>query len=117
MSNLAKRIQRIVKSKSIDNQMRDQVLAQHDRWRLWAPVAYGGGAALYFALLEEPPFWPLALMAAVATALWFGARRLGFGRGVTVPLMLSDGASYALPPEVEALERRHRKAQRVVARR
>ena len=64
------------------------MLAQHDRWRLWAPVAYGGGAALYFALLEEPPFWPLALMAVAATGVWVATRRLGFGRAVTVPLMI-----------------------------
>ena len=68
--------------------LRDQALAQHDRWRLGAPVAYGGGAALYFALLEEPPLWPLALMAAVAAGVWVATRRLGFGRGVTVPLMI-----------------------------
>lgn len=29
--------------------------AEHDRWFLWLPVAYGGGIALYFALDREPP--------------------------------------------------------------
>ncbi|WP_309629354.1 hypothetical protein [Brevundimonas sp.] len=26
---------------------RDEMLAQSMRWRLWAPVAFGGGAAIY----------------------------------------------------------------------
>lgn len=42
---------------------------------------------------------------------------VGIDRGVAVPLMLSDGASYMLPHEIEALEKRHRKAQRVASRR
>ena len=41
-----------------------QVSAQSERWRLWAPVAFGIGCALYFALKAEPPVWPLALGAA-----------------------------------------------------
>ncbi|MGA4923405.1 hypothetical protein, partial [Bacillus subtilis] len=28
----------------------DEVAAQTDRWRLWAPVFLGGGCATYFAL-------------------------------------------------------------------
>lgn len=42
---------------------------------------------------------------------------VGIDRGVTVPLMLSDGASYALPPSIAALDRRIRKAQRIASRR
>ena len=64
------------------------VAAQRDRWRLWAPVAFGGGCAVYFALPAEPSLWPLALMAAAASAAWIVARRRGAGRGLTVPLML-----------------------------
>lgn len=64
------------------------VAAQRDRWRLWAPVAFGGGCAVYFGLSSEPPMWPLALFAAVASAAWIVARRRGAGRGLTVPLML-----------------------------
>jgi competence protein ComEC len=66
----------------------DAIGMQRDRWSLWAPVAFGGGCALYFALPTEPALWPLALMAALASALWWGARRRGAGRAVTVPLML-----------------------------
>jgi len=66
---------------------RDALLAQTDRWRLWAPVAFGGGCGLYFVLKAEPPLWPLLLAAVVAAGLWAGVRRQGFGRAVTVPLM------------------------------
>ena len=66
----------------------DQVQGQTLRWRLWAPVAFGGGAAIYFALRSEPPLWPLALAALLATGLWLGARMRGRGRTVTLPLML-----------------------------
>jgi putative transposase len=42
---------------------------------------------------------------------------VGIDRGVTVPLMLSDGTSYALPSSVEIFGRRIRKAQRIASRR
>ena len=42
---------------------------------------------------------------------------MGVDRGVTVPLMLSDGSSCELPHEIDLLERKHRRAQRVMARR
>lgn len=42
---------------------------------------------------------------------------IGIDRGVAVPIMLSDGTSYVLPPEIETLEKRQRKAQRVASRR
>ena len=44
---------------------RDEVAAQSTRWRLWAPVAFGGGCAAYFALMTEPSLWPLLLAAVV----------------------------------------------------
>lgn len=68
--------------------LRDQVAAQSLRWRLWAPVAFGGGAAIYFFLKSEPPLWPLVLAASVASGGWLAARRMGTGRAVTLPLML-----------------------------
>ncbi|MBX9707760.1 MAG: ComEC family competence protein [Caulobacteraceae bacterium] len=68
--------------------LRDQVAAQSLRWRLWAPVAFGGGAAIYFFLKSEPPLWPLVLAASVASGGWLAARRTGTGRAVTLPLML-----------------------------
>lgn len=66
----------------------NEVDAQGLRWRLWAPVAFGAGAAIYFALRQEPSFWPLGLAAGLATGVWLGARRLGRSRAVTLPLML-----------------------------
>jgi competence protein ComEC len=67
---------------------RAQVAAQSLRWRLWAPVALGGGCAAYFALKAEPPAWPLWLAVGLAGGLWLAARRLGRGRAWTLPLML-----------------------------
>src|SRR3989344_4813794 len=68
--------------------LRDQIDAQALRWRLWAPVAFGGGCATYFALEAEPPLWPLTLAALVAPVAWLVARRTGLRRGWTLPLML-----------------------------
>jgi competence protein ComEC len=68
--------------------LRSQVAAQDMRWRLWAPVAFGGGCATYFALPTEPPLWPLAVAGLVATTIWLAARRLGARRAITFPLML-----------------------------
>ena len=65
-----------------------QVAAQTLRWRLWAPVAFGGGCAVYFALGIEPPAWPLIAGAALAAGLWLGARRLARARVWTLGLML-----------------------------
>ncbi len=42
---------------------------------------------------------------------------VGIDRGVAVPLMLSDGTSYVLPPQIAALDRTIRKAQRIASRR
>jgi putative transposase len=44
-------------------------------------------------------------------------RAVGIDRGVAVPLMLSDGTAYTLPAQIEAVERKARKAQRVASRR
>ena len=66
----------------------DQVTAQTDRWRLWAPVVFGGGCAIYFALEGEPPLWPLLLAAAVAVGLWLVSRYRGLSRRWTLPLLM-----------------------------
>ena len=68
--------------------LRHQMTLQTLRWRLWAPVALGGGCAVYFALKTEPPAWPMLTAAALGAALWLGARRRGLGRVWTLPLML-----------------------------
>lgn len=69
--------------------MAEQVAAQTLRWRMWSPVAFGGGCATYFALKSEPALWPLLGAAVVAVAAWQAVRRTGSGRAVTLPLMLS----------------------------
>jgi competence protein ComEC len=48
--------------------LHDQISAQSERWRLWAPVAMGLGCAGYFALKTEPGLWPLVLAAVVSLA-------------------------------------------------
>lgn len=65
-----------------------EIAAQGLRWRLWAPVAFGGGCGLYFALKTEPSLWPLLLLAAIACGLWLAARVCGLRRWATLPLML-----------------------------
>jgi putative transposase len=42
---------------------------------------------------------------------------VGIDRGVAVPLMLSTGEAFHLPPSISRLERRHKRAQRVASRR
>ncbi|MFN3878849.1 MAG: ComEC/Rec2 family competence protein [Brevundimonas sp.] len=66
----------------------EEVAAQTLRWRLWAPVAFGAGAAVYFALRIEPGLWPLLLGAVVAFAVWIAARRRGWARRLTWPLLM-----------------------------
>ncbi|HZW15179.1 MAG TPA: ComEC/Rec2 family competence protein [Brevundimonas sp.] len=68
--------------------LRAQIPAQTLRWRLWAPVALGGGCAVYFSLKTEPAAWPLLLFAAATGTAWLGARRLNLVRAWTLPLML-----------------------------
>ena len=68
--------------------LEDEAAAQRLRWRLWAPVAFGGGGAIYFALRSEPALWPLLLGAIVSGAGWMAARRRGWARRLTWPLMM-----------------------------
>ncbi|MBX9803438.1 MAG: ComEC/Rec2 family competence protein [Caulobacteraceae bacterium] len=65
-----------------------QVAAQALRWRLWAPVAFGGGCAVYFAFKTEPTPGPLVMGAVVSALLWLGARRRALARVWILPLML-----------------------------
>lgn len=65
-----------------------QLAAQSLRWRLWAPVALGGGCAVYFALEIEPAAGPLVGFAIVSAAAWLAARRLSLARVWTLPLIL-----------------------------
>ena len=66
----------------------EEVAAQTLRWRLWAPVAFGAGGAIYFALRFEPLLWPLLVGAGLTLAAWLTAKRRGWRRGWTWPLMI-----------------------------
>ena len=52
--------------------LRDEAVAERERWPLFAPVAIGIGAGLYFAFSSEPPLWPplAAALAGAALVLW-----------------------------------------------
>ena len=66
----------------------DQASVQSDRWRLWTPVAFGAGAAIYLALPAEPlPVVAIGVLA-LAGAIVFGARRAGLPHGAVVLLTL-----------------------------
>ena len=49
--------------------LRAELLNQTDRWRLWAPVAFGGGCGTYFVLKAEPVLWPMLLALASVIVL------------------------------------------------
>ncbi|MFI4964636.1 MAG: ComEC/Rec2 family competence protein [Caulobacterales bacterium] len=66
----------------------EQAEQQADRWSLWAPVAFGGGAALYFALRREPQAWVGVAGAAVAAAALLAASRWSRSRGLTAAIVL-----------------------------
>jgi len=46
-----------------------QLMAERERWILWAPMALGTGAALYFQLPFVVPFWASLAVAALAALL------------------------------------------------
>ena len=68
---------------------RDEVAAQSSRWRLWAPVAFGGGAAIYFGLRVEPPLWPLLTLTLATVVAWLWVRRRGVARVWTWSLLIA----------------------------
>ncbi|HYE45620.1 MAG TPA: ComEC/Rec2 family competence protein, partial [Caulobacter sp.] len=57
----------------------EEFAAQLPRWRLWAPVAFGFGAAGYMVLPVEPPLWLALLTGVVAVGTALGVRRLAHG--------------------------------------
>lgn len=64
-----------------------------------------------------PLGWQISIGAEIVGEVADAGGAVGIDRGVTVPLMLSDGTRYMLPDGIERLERKHRKAQRIVGRR
>ncbi len=72
----------------IDDFLRAQVKAQALRWRLWTPVAFGAGCAVYFACKTEPPLWPLIAFAVLASLAWLAGRRLHPARAWSLILLM-----------------------------
>ena len=68
------------KSTAVLQEAPDQVRAQAQRWFLWTPVAFGGGAAVYIGLLNEPPIWAAGLAAGIALLVAFAVRLWGRSR-------------------------------------
>ncbi|MFK0299292.1 ComEC/Rec2 family competence protein [Brevundimonas sp. NPDC090276] len=68
--------------------MRAEVADQTDRWRLWAPIFFGGGCAAYFALRSEPAAWPLMVAAVLTGGAWLAGRRFGLARRWTLALLM-----------------------------
>ncbi len=65
---------------------RDWAADEADRAILWAPVAIGAGAVLYFSLRTEPPAAAFLYPLLLAVGLWLAARARGFGRTVSLPV-------------------------------
>ena len=55
--------------------LRDQALAERDRWALWAPVLFALGIAAYILALREPPAWGAGLAGLTAMGAGIAARR------------------------------------------
>ena len=67
------------------------------RWKLWTPVAFGLGAAIYFALLREPVLWVAAILLALAAASAAAAGRTGSAVGRVLLILAACGlAGFAM---------------------
>ncbi len=65
-----------------------EVRAQADRWFVWAPVSFGAGCGVYFALSAEPSVWIALVLAVAAIAAATTARTLSRNRAVVIALSL-----------------------------
>jgi competence protein ComEC len=73
-----------------------EIEAEQPRWFLWIAVAFGSGAATYFAAAVEPPLWALATLAGMAALVHMFARRVGlWGLASGFLLVLALGAATA----------------------
>src|SRR4051812_15848565 len=66
----------------------EQAARQGRRWTLWTPVAFGCGAAAYFALLREPQAWVGIAGVALAAVLLLGAARWSASRPLTAAIVI-----------------------------
>ena len=62
--------------------------------------------------------WHISIAACVEQDIAFSdLPAVGIDRGVKVPLALSDGSVYVLPPGIDRLDKLHKRAQRIASRR
>jgi len=87
---LSTRIRRPPSLGALGRALGAQIVRQGARWKLWAPVAFGGGSAIYFALLREPLPWVAWALLAAALAVLLLAHRLS-GRAGAVLLLIACG--------------------------
>ena len=59
----------------------EEVVSQRQRWRLWAPVMFGLGAAGYMGLTVEPALGLMTLLGLAAIAAVWVTHRLSRGGG------------------------------------
>ena len=110
---------------------------EQDRWFLWAPVMFGCGIAVYFALTFEPPPLVAAAAAGAALLLYWRWREgglaaliggivlstvLGFGlaqlrtTSVAAPLVAGERVNHLVIGWVELVEPREQRGQRLTIR-
>jgi len=73
----------------------DQLGRQGARWKLWAPVAFGAGAGLYFLLLREPQVRVAWALLAAASLLLAAGRRASPGLAASLVLLACGLAGFA----------------------
>jgi competence protein ComEC len=86
---LSTRFRRLPSPAGVGAWLLGQLDRQGERWALWAPVALGGGAALYFALPREPQAWVTLAILPFVAALLFAGIRWSQTRALTAVLVLS----------------------------
>src|SRR5215217_7649214 len=81
-----------------------EIVAQARRWTLWAPVAFGLGAAGYMMLRVEPPLLLAAGLAGAALAMVMGLRRWSGAAGLmALALLLAFAAAGFLSGKIRML--------------
>jgi putative transposase len=75
------------------------------------------GAFTEATVALTPLGWQVSIACKIEADLPVIEGAVGIDRGVTVPLMLSNGARYFLPAALDVLDRRARRAQRIAGRR
>lgn len=84
------------------------------RFRITRPIK---GKICEATVSKTPLGWQISFGCKFEDELIDNGLTVGIDRGVTVPIMLSDGTSYSLPAEIEKHERAARRAQQVLSRR